>query len=250
MPVNPCTTVLPVFGIVAFSASEFLALYPEFTGINNANPSALLNNFNSATLLLNNSCCSRVKDANQRLLLLYMLVAHLTTIYQGINDAGLGSPMFTGSASIAGTLLTISAAVFGTVAIGSILTDLTGLIIPGTTITALGTGTGGLGTYTVNATQTLTTEGILVAGVPNIQPPLGIVGRVSDATEGAVSVSAELNTAPLTNPGQAYYSQTKYGFQFWQATARFRTALFLPAPPGGTPIYGPYDTNGNWPGRF
>lgn len=232
MPVNPCAVVQPVFGIVEFSAAEFLALYPEFTGINNANPAVLVNNFNDATLLLNNTCGSRVRDANQRLLLLYKLVAHLTAIYQGTNDAGLLSSPLVVTGSIAGTTLTVATVVLGTVTIGSVLTDFTGLVSPGTTIVDYGTGSGGVGTYLVNASQTLALETLLVAGVPNVQPPLGVVGRVSDASEGAVSVSAELNVAPPSASGLAFYSQTKYGFQYWQATARFRTMIYIP-PPGG-----------------
>jgi hypothetical protein len=86
MPVVPCTPVQPVFGIVTFDVDEFLASYPEFTGINAAQPTALPNDFVGATFLLNNTCCSRVKDANQRLCLLYLLTAHIAAIFQGTND--------------------------------------------------------------------------------------------------------------------------------------------------------------------
>lgn len=235
MPVNPCTTVQPVFGIVEFSATEFLASYPEFTGINNATPQLLANNFVGATLLLNNTCCSRVKDANQRLFLLYLLTAHIATIHQGINDAGVGNPLFSGTVAIAGNTATVSAVTAGALTIGSVLYDGPAvgpsLIVPGTTITAFGTGTGGLGTYTVNGpTQTIAAESMIVAGVPNTEAPLGIVGRISDASEGDVSVSAQWE-APA-NANQAYFTQTKYGVDYWTMTARYRTALFSPAPPG------------------
>ena len=46
-----------------------------------------------------------------------------------------------------------------------------------------------------------------------------IVGRISDATQGSVSVSADVGT---TNNNQAWFYQTQYGMSFWQATAAYR----------------------------
>jgi hypothetical protein len=230
MPVVPCPTPAPqpVFGIVDFDATEFLASYPEFTGIN---PSALANDFTGATFLLNNTCCSRVRDANQRLYLLYLLTAHIAAIHQGLNDAGVGNPVFSGTVAIAGNTATVSAVTLGALAVGSILYDgpsIGGsLIVPGTTITV---GSGGLGTYTVSGpSQTIAAETMIVAGVPNVVPPLGIVGRINNAAEGDVSVSSEWAAPP--NANQAYFTQTKYGADYWTMTARYRTALFIPAPP-------------------
>jgi hypothetical protein len=65
------------------------------------------------------------------------------------------------------------------------------------------------------------------------QAPAGIVGRVSDATEGSVSVSADMGTVVY---GQAYYNQTRWGVEYWAATARYRQAVYIPAPPR---CYGP-----------
>lgn len=62
----------------------------------------------------------------------------------------------------------------------------------------------------------------------NGQPPAGIVGRVDKATEGSVSVSADMGTVVY---GQAYYNQTQWGLMYWQATARFRTMRYIVAPP-------------------
>ena len=59
--------------------------------------------------------------------------------------------VFTGS--ISGTTLTISAVTNGTLRVGSYITG-TG-VSAGTQITALGTGTGGTGNYTVNNSQTV-----------------------------------------------------------------------------------------------
>jgi hypothetical protein len=231
MPVVPCTTIQPVFGIVDYSAAEFLASYPEFTGINNASPSSLANDFVGATFLLNNSCCSRVQDANQRLFLLYLLTAHIATIFQGINDGGVGNPAFTGTGSIATRVLTVTAATQGALAVGSSLYDgPLGTIVPGTVIVSLGTGTGGIGTYNLNVSQTVTPEAFIVPGVPNTAAPLGIVGRINNAAEGDVSVTSEWSAPP--NANQAYFVQTKYGAQYWTMTAKYRLARFVPAPPG------------------
>jgi hypothetical protein len=62
-----------------------------------------------------------------------------------------GPAQFTGS--ISGTTLTVSAVASGTIATGTVLRGPG--VYNGTTITALGTGTGGTGTYTVNLSQTV-----------------------------------------------------------------------------------------------
>lgn len=66
----------------------------------------------------------------------------------------LGDANFTGT--IAGTTLTVSAVTSGHLAVGQYITG-TGVTI-NTMITALGTGAGGVGTYTVNNTQTVGSE--------------------------------------------------------------------------------------------
>lgn len=85
MPVVPCPSPCPppTLGIVQFDPVEFVAVYPEFTGLTNA---AMQNAFNDATFLLNNSCGSAVCDANQRMALLYTLTAHVLLIDKGTND--------------------------------------------------------------------------------------------------------------------------------------------------------------------
>ena len=64
-------------------------------------------------------------------------------------DVGAGGAVVTGS--ISGTTLTVSAVAAGTIAVGQSV----GGASAGTYITALGTGTGGTGTYTVNNSQTV-----------------------------------------------------------------------------------------------
>lgn len=85
MPIVSCPSPCPpvVLGVVQFSSAEFVAIYPEFTGI--ATP-VQASAFADATLLLNNSCGSLVQDANQRMALLYTLTAHCLFLQAGTND--------------------------------------------------------------------------------------------------------------------------------------------------------------------
>ena len=69
--------------------------------------------------------------------------------------------VFTGS--ISGTTLTVSAVSSGTIGAGQALFGVG--ITQATVITALGTGTGGVGTYTVNLSQTVASEGMNSAAV-------------------------------------------------------------------------------------
>lgn len=52
-----------------------------------------------------------------------------------------------------------------------------------------------------------------------------LVGRISSATQGSVSVSADMG--PVSNT-EAWYLQTKYGAAYWNATAPFRTMQYSP----------------------
>lgn len=55
----------------------------------------------------------------------------------------------------------------------------------------------------------------------------GLVGRISSASEGSVSVSAEYMPA---TPGSAWYNQTSYGAAFYQLTKPYRSALLVRGP--------------------
>lgn len=84
------------------------------------------------------------------------------------NTATATSAVVTGSIST--TTLTVSAVTSGTLKVGSVIYG-TG-VTAGTTITALGTGTGGTGTYTVSASQTVSSTtisayAIVTAGTKN-----------------------------------------------------------------------------------
>jgi Protein of unknown function (DUF4054) len=187
---------------------------------------------------------------------------------------------FTGS--ISGTALTVSAVTFGSLGPGQPLTDLTGAILPLTYVLG-GSGTSWVvsNTQTVGS-ETMMTTGVVQAafaractlqdntgaGPPfdsstqtdlmnlltahiavlntnllNGAPASTIVGRITNATQGSVSVAAQLDVPA----GSAqWYQQTRYGAEYWTKCARFRTALYFP----GCGAYGaglPVSNVAGWP---
>jgi len=86
-------------------------------------------------------------------------VANVLDVY--VIDNPKSAAAFTGSIST--TTLTVTAVSAGILAVGSIVAG-TG-VTSGTYITALGTGTGGAGTYTVNHSQTVASEALSAPGV-------------------------------------------------------------------------------------
>lgn len=61
----------------------------------------------------------------------------------------------------------------------------------------------------------------------NGQPSSQIVGRITNAAQGSVSVAAQMDVPP----GSAqWFAQTKYGAAFWAATAAYRTMHYMPGP--------------------
>lgn len=95
-------------------------------------------------------------------------------------------PAFAASVGhIAGTTLTITTLTSGEVLVGQQVYG-TG-ILPNTVITALGSGTGGTGTYTVNNSQT-TTNPIAITGPVNLFVPNAVVERYAANTAGGVAV--------------------------------------------------------------
>lgn len=64
----------------------------------------------------------------------------------------------------------------------------------------------------------------------NGEQPSDIVGRVSNASEGSVSVSTGPYGDGMQTPGMEWYTQTKYGAMYWQLTAIYRSARYYPGP--------------------
>lgn len=53
----------------------------------------------------------------------------------------------------------------------------------------------------------------------------GLVGRISSATEGSVSVSADIGGS---SNNAAWFMQTPYGANYWQMTAKYRGFRYIP----------------------
>ena len=68
-------------------------------------------------------------------------------------------------------------------------------------------------------------NGVPVTGGGTESSPL--VGRITNGTEGSVSVQADMPDQP---PGAAWWLQTKYGAAVWQAMRPFRTFRYLGNP--------------------
>ena len=68
----------------------------------------------------------------------------------------------------------------------------------------------------------------LPAGTGTPAPP--IVGRINSASEGSVSVGADMGDANAGSPSQAWYISTRYGAEFWQATGTFRSGGYVANP--------------------
>jgi hypothetical protein len=68
------------------------------------------------------------------------------------------------------------------------------------------------------------------------QAPSTLVGRIASASEGSVNVSADF---PLETPSQAWFAQTKYGADYYQATRPYRTFRYRVRCGPYAGLYGP-----------
>jgi len=82
---------------------------------------------------------------------------------------------------------------------------------------------------------------MLTAHIAQLNAPLGgqpsspLVGRISDATEGSVTVRAQMDMPPGS---PQWYSQTKYGSAYWAATAQYRMMRYSVGPQRNFQPYG------------
>jgi Protein of unknown function (DUF4054) len=111
MSIEACAPIPVTPGIVVFDPTDFQTRYPAFATVSDA---ALQQNFNQATLMLENSCCSIVKDAPTREILLNLATAHITALLNGVNGqppqgiVGRVSSAQEGSVSVQAEMLTQS----------------------------------------------------------------------------------------------------------------------------------------------
>lgn len=80
------------------------------------------------------------------------------------------------------------------------------------------------------------------------ESPSGLVGRIASATQGSVTVSTDY---PAT-PNSAWFVQTPYGANFWQATAAYRSVAAYRRGPSrfGNGFGGAVPFQGNFGGRW
>tara|TARA_R110000868_G_scaffold119111_1_gene315595 strand:+ start:890 stop:2887 length:1998 start_codon:yes stop_codon:yes gene_type:complete len=106
------------------------------------------------------------------------------------------SAVFYGSTS--GTTLTVASVSSGTIAVGQSLFGID--VLAETVITALGTGTGGAGTYTINRSQTVAAETMNSAAVGAVVTATiaGTVMTVSAVTSGVLHVGQTIQGAGVT----------------------------------------------------
>jgi hypothetical protein len=153
------------------------------------------------------------------------------------SDPDASAASFTGS--ISGTTLTVTAVASGAVTVGQVLSG-TG-ITSGTLITALGTGTGGTGTYTVQTSQTASSTTITASGGSNWLPVV-FYGAASVAlTNANVTLTAAQYSKPIIILTGALTGNVQVTFpgttQEWyvvnQATGAFTLSALVS---GGTPV--------------
>lgn len=107
------------------------------------------------------------------------------------------------TASISGTTMTVTAVASGTIAVGQVITG-TG-VTAGTVITALGTGTGSTGTYTVSASQTVASTTITIVGLDFLSIP-SWVKRITVmfngvSTNGTSKLILQVGSGSVTSSG-------------------------------------------------
>ena len=108
--------------------------------------------------------------------------------------ASTGDTSFT--ASISGTTMTVSAISVGSIQVGEVITGAG--VTAGTRVTALGTGTGGAGTYTVSVSQTVASTTITAPG--RVLSKAGVFFRIGETATNITCLGCEnnavLNPAP------------------------------------------------------
>jgi hypothetical protein len=109
--------------------------------------------------------------------------------------------LFTGS--ITGPTLTVSNIQFGTLAVGSPIFG-SGVTV-GTAITALASGTGGVGTYTIAPPQSISTE-TMAAGTQGLMQPTEVVYQL-DVHSNVVTTAADMAQAISTAFRDSYATE-------------------------------------------
>ncbi len=102
----------------------------------------------------------------------------------------------------------------------------------------------GEGSPVTDATQRLALYNLLVAHIATLNSATrgGLVGRISSATQGSVTVQTE-----YAGPANAaWFNQTPYGAQYWQMTVQYRSATYSPGVPRYLGVGGYRRGPGGW----
>jgi hypothetical protein len=122
-----------------------------------------------------------------------------------VDHGAYGNSLFT--ASISGTTMTVSAVTSGQIGIGTEVAG--GTTSAGTYVTALGTGTGGTGTYTVNNSQTVSSASMTGKyGQPLATPAWGVPqdgdGSASTPASASATVSVDMSGWTFTSGSSTF----------------------------------------------
>ena len=144
---------------------------------------------------------------------------------------------FTGS--ISGTTLTVTAVSSGALAVGMTITDTTSAIASGTAITGLGTGTGGVGTYIVSTSQTVSSEAMVGAkktvemAIQTLPHNAAVVsGDLLARRQTSSGTHVEMTVGELAATIQSFF----YHGSPTAGTAGALTPALSPTPPGVLPV--------------
>lgn len=64
----------------------------------------------------------------------------------------------------------------------------------------------------------------LAVGTGATQAPQALIGRISSASQGSVSVSTDIGALPGT---EAWFAQSTYGFNYWQLSRPYRSFRYV-----------------------
>jgi hypothetical protein len=107
------------------------------------------------------------------------------------------------TAAISTTTLTVSAVSSGELAVGQIISGAG--ITPGTYITALGTGKGYTGTYTINNSQTVSSEAMSAVNIP--APAISVTGSIAPAGSNPLTTASVLTVSAVSSGSLAIGTQ-------------------------------------------
>ena len=130
-----------------------------------------------------------------------------TGLVMGVSAITSGTAVSTATCSFTGVISTTTltaSAVTGTIAVGQVITG-TG-VTAGTVITAFGTGTGGAGTYTVSASQTVSSTTITIVGLDFLSIP-SWVKRITVMLNGVSTNGASIEILQI---GSGSFTTTGY----------------------------------------